>query len=176
MNGNWHRGMNKHGFQQLVRAICQTPCRFWAQLTDPTVAEPVHFGSGPHDCALVALHRVVPWIREEEVLNAFNFCSEEWPYGGVTNKEFMIALSHLNINHDYDCLPSQTLGSLLVQRPRRCVALVHGHFVAIAKGKIVGKDANGPWNSSSHVYCHWSLHRSRFLSGRSRSRTSGSTS
>ena len=44
--------------------------------------------SGLHDCGPRALIRVVPKLKEAQIREAFLLCSEKWPHGGVSNKEF----------------------------------------------------------------------------------------
>ena len=51
--------------------------------------------SGPHDCALHALSEVAPEVDIDKMREAFLFCAKEWPYGGVTNREFHVALNFL---------------------------------------------------------------------------------
>ena len=93
------------------------------------------------------------------IVEAFGFCTENWPYGGVTNKEFQIALKYLKAETHYST-DLETLGALLGSRPARCVALLPGHFIAIVNGEIVGRDTHLRWSSSTTVYCHWTF-RSR---------------
>ena len=121
---------------------------------------PVTIGTGDHDCALASLYWAAPWIPESQIVDAFGFCTENWPYGGVTNKEFQIALKYLKAESHYSTYP-ETLGALLGSRPSKCVALLPGHFIAIVNGQIVGRDAHIRWPSSTTVYCHWTF-RSRW--------------
>jgi len=119
--------------------------------------KPKKFGDGPHDCALVALHTVAPNISEDEIIDAFMYCAENWPYAGITNKEFNIAMKYLNLEVKYDDSDGQTVSSITQKKIRKCVALVHGHYIAVKKGKIIGKDANTYKNSNTKVYCSWNF-------------------
>ncbi len=115
---------------------------------------PAKLGDGDHDCGPVSLYWAAPRIPESRIYEAFLFCAENWPHGGVTNSEFQIALQYLKIESHY-CDKSRTLGALLDAKPRRCVALVHGHFIAIVDGRIVGRDARRTWSPETNVYCRW---------------------
>ena len=112
-----------------------------------------------HDCAPVSLYRVVPWIREDQIIEAFRYCTDGWPYAGVTNKEFQIVLKYLKVDAHYSD-EEETVGYLLDRRPARCIALVPHHFIGIINGRIVGRDAG--MSRSTTVYCHWTF-RSRWL-------------
>ena len=127
---------------------------------------PTAIGAGPHDCALASLYWAAPWIPEPRIIEAFGFCAENWPYGGVTNKEFQIAAKYLK-TESYYSTDLDTLGALLDTRPTKCVALLPGHFIAIVNGQIVGRDAHVRWPSSTKVYCHWTFRsrRSRPVGG-----------
>ena len=119
---------------------------------------PAAIGDGQHDCALASLYWAVPSLREVDIVEAFNLAAASWPYGGVSNKEFAIALRRLGLDSEYSREPT-TLGALLSRKPTRCVALVHGHFIAIVNGVIVGRDARCHWAAGTHVYCHWAFNR-----------------
>ena len=121
--------------------------------------------SGLHDCGPRALIRVVPELRETQILEAFLLCSEKWPHGGVSNKEFEIALKYLKVKHHYNST-QETLQDLLDRKPSRCVALLWGHFIAIRDGKVAGREVIGQHSyqffrttpSEITVYCSWSFH------------------
>ena len=117
--------------------------------------EPEKFGRGRHDCALVALYAAVPGISEDAVIDAFTFCTENWPYAGVTNKEFNIAVRYLKLKVEYDDSDGQTVNNLTQKRAGRCVALLHGHYIATRNGKIIGRDANIYSDPETKVYCSW---------------------
>lgn len=117
---------------------------------------PTQLGQGHHDCALSSLYWAVPSIPEPLIVEAINLASKNWPFGGVTNKEFAIALKYLRVDSDYST-DIDTLETLLIDRPRRCVALLHRHFVPIVDGVIVGRDSERSWPPNTHVYCHWTF-------------------
>ena len=117
---------------------------------------PAQIGDGHHDCALSSLYWAVPVISETAIIDAFNVATDTWPYGGVTNKEFAIALRHLRVNNLYST-NTNTLGTLLAAKPVKCVALLHGHFIPIVDGLIVGRDAYRRWPADTYVYCHWTF-------------------
>ena len=144
---------------------------FLVVMCDRHVANPVQIGEGQHDCALSSLYWAAPSIPESEILNAFNLTGETWPYGGVTNKEFEIALKYLRVENDYS-KGINTLGELLAVKPEKCVALLHGHFIPIVDGVIVGHDSHRLWPMETHVYCHWTFTRRSFRSARNSRRTS----
>ena len=136
---------------------------------------PTEIGNGQHDCALSALYWAVAAIPESDIVDAFNLATETWPHGGVTNKEYAIALKVLGVASSYST-EINTLGELLSTKPTRCVALLHGHFVPIVDGMIVGRDARRSWSSDEQVYCHWTFRKRSVQPARSSSRTSsGST-
>lgn len=118
-------------------------------------SKPEKFGKGPHDCALVALYAVVPNIPEDEIVDAFTYCAENWPYGGVTNKEFSIAAKYLKLKFEYDDSDGQTIRGVALKKSGRYVALLHGHYIAMEKGEIIGEDGNIPYNPETEVYCSW---------------------
>ena len=122
---------------------------------------PEQIGDGQHDCALSSLYWAVPSLPEIIIARAFNEATDTWPYGGVSNKEFAIALKRLGVDSDYSCEPI-ALGALLATKPTRCVALLHGHFIPIVDGVIVGRDAHQYWPPDTHVYCHWMFRRRAF--------------
>ena len=118
------------------------------------VVAPVTLGDGPHDCALRSLYWAVPTLSEDRIREAFQYCAKNWPYGGVTNTEFAIALKYLDVEHRYFA-ETESLHALLARKPARCVALLPYHFIAILGGKVAGKDAYGAWNPATTVYCSW---------------------
>ena len=137
-----------------VRRIAE---RIWIWLGGGHVIGPATIGEGDHDCALASLYWAAPWLPERRIIEAFEVCTETWPYGGITNKEFQIALKYINVETHYSA-DTKTLGSLLDTQPDRCVALLPHHFIAIVDGKVVGRDAHLGWNRSTTVYCHWAFH------------------
>lgn len=143
-------------YHNINKSIGRTVDRLWVWLGGNHILEPATIGTGPHDCALRSLYWAAPWVPEHKLHEAFTFCTENWPYAGVTNKEFAIALSFLNEEACYSDNKS-TLGALLHRKPDRCVALLRGHFIAIVNGKVVGQDAYLKWSPNKTVYCHWTF-------------------
>ena len=123
---------------------------------DRHTASPAQIGDGQHDCALSSLYWAMPAISESDIISAFNVTTDTWPYGGVTNKEFSVALKYLKVDNLYST-NINTLGALLAAKPAKCVALLHGHFIPIVGGVVVGRDAPLHWSPDTHVYCHWTF-------------------
>ena len=121
------------------------------------IVGPATFGNGPHDCALTSAYWAAPKLSEPNILEAFGYCTENWPFAGITNKEFAIALSYLKVSTTY-CGKKGTLESLLKRRPKRCVALLRGHFIPILKGKLIAHDQHYLNRPHSTVYCYWIFH------------------
>ena len=144
-----------------VSTVHRLADRIWIWLGGGHVIGPTAIGKGDHDCALASLYWAAPWIPETRIIEAFGFCTETWPYGGITNKELQIALKYLNVDKHYST-DTETLGALLNRKPTSCVALVPGHFIAIVDGKIVGRDAKVAWDSSTTVYGYWTFHSRQF--------------
>lgn len=117
---------------------------------------PTTLGDGPHDCALASLYWAMPRLPEKRIKEAFQYCTENWPYSGVTNTEFAITLKFLNVEHQYFA-ETESLENLLGRKPARCVALLPHHFIAILGGRIVGKDAYRVWSPATTVYCSWAF-------------------
>ena len=139
-------------------------------LRDRHTAAAALIGDGQHDCALSSLYWAVASLPECVIARAFNEATDTWPYGGVSNKEFAIALKRLGVDSDYSRVPI-ALGALLSAKPARCVALLHGHFIPIVDGAIVGRDALRAWPPDTHVYCHWIFRRRSYRQARSARRT-----
>ena len=125
-------------------------------LRDRHTASPLQIGVGQHDCALSSLYWAAPATSESGIVSAFNVVTDTWPYGGVTNKEFAITLKYLGVESIYST-DINTLGALLATKPAKCVALLHGHFIPIVDGVIVGGDAHRQWAPDTHVYCYWTF-------------------
>lgn len=162
----------RKGCQDWIRGAVD---RFSVVLRNRHTAAPERIGDGPHDCALSSLFWAVPVLPETEIISAFNVATDNWPYGGVTNKEFAIALSHLGVGSSYSTEINR-LDELLATRPARCVALVRGHFISIVDGVIAGRDATHPWPPETHLYCHWTFNRQWFRRGQGSRRKRAGTS
>ena len=130
-------------------------------MRDRHTVAPAQIGDGRHDCALSSLYWAVPSLPECDITNAINVAADTWPYDGVSNKEFAIALKYLGLDSEYSH-ESIMLGALLAAKPGRCVALLHGHFIPIVDGMIVGRDARRAWPPDTHVHCHWMFRRRSF--------------
>ena len=141
---------------RLLATIVRWLDQLWIGLGFGHLTSPAFIGEGPHDCALTSLYWAAPSLPEKKIKEAFLHCSENWPYGGITNKEFAIALKHLGVIHGYSHRV-ETLGDVVQRRHARCVVLLHGHYAALLNGRLAGKDAIFTWPSSSVVYCYWIL-------------------
>ena len=93
---------------------------------------------------MASLYWAAPALPETRIFDAFNVVAAKWPYGGITNKEFAIAVKYLNVDAAYST-DVNTLAALLASKPALCVALLHGHFIAIVDGAIAGHDAYRDW-------------------------------
>ena len=133
----------------------------WAWLAGRRAVWPEKIGHRSHDCALTSLYWAVPWLPENRIVEAFSYCADTWPYGGVTNKEFSVALKYLDLEYDYSD-KTETLGEVLSRRPLKSVALLHGHFISIHKGRVIGHDAKRNWPNEAIVYCCWTFPLRRF--------------
>ena len=118
------------------------------------VVPPSKIGSSAHDCGPASLYWAAPRLTEDRIVEAFGFCTDNWPYAGVTNREFAIVLKYLGVNTVYDA-QNVTLGELLDRKPNRCVALLPHHFIPIVRGIVAGSDATHAWSPSTTVFCHW---------------------
>ena len=130
----------------------------WAWAVGRRPNGPATIGQKPHDCALTSLYWAVPRLSESKIVEAFGFCAATWPYGGVTNKEFSVALKYLDIAYTYSD-KTETLGDLLGRRPTKAVALLHGHFISIHRGRV---DESRNWPADTTVYCCWTFRLQRF--------------
>ncbi len=133
-------------------------------MTSETMAAIEEKFSGMHDCAPRSLLRAVPELDPGKVKRAFSFCARKWPYGGVSNKEFAVAVKFLNkdeklgMNIDYRSeltTGKETLAELLERKPSRCVALIWGHFIAIRDGVIAGRELLMGTPEETEVVCSW---------------------
>ena len=115
---------------------------------------PSMLGHGPHDCGPASLYRVVPWLSEESIREAFLYGAETWPHGGVTNRDFQIALKYLKLDAHYSDI-KETVGSLLAKNPPRCVALLPGHYIGIIDGRVLPPD--GGMSHGATVHFRWTF-------------------
>lgn len=98
------------------------------------------------------MYQANPSVSEAAIANAFLYCTSGWPYAGVSNRDFSITAKYLEIRFLYDDSPGVLLASLLANRPHRCVALLHGHYISILHGRILGPHVFSP---DSTVFCTW---------------------
>lgn len=114
---------------------------------------------GEHDCALRSLYITLPNTPVEDMIRAFTNCCEWWPYRGVSNKEFNIALASLKIKDrfEYAASESTTLGQLLKSKKDTFIALVYGHYTVVSNGIILDKYADYYDSTKQKVYCYWRL-------------------
>ena len=112
---------------------------------------------GPHDCALRALHLVCPDVPIEEMKNSFNFCCDNWPYGGVSNKELNISISNLGLKDGFQYCDDDglTLMDLVKMKRNIYIALIYGHYTVVYKGKII--DYFTGYDLSEEIFCCWRL-------------------
>lgn len=118
--------------------------------------------SGPHDCGPKSLLLIAPELDPEKVWRAFSLSSENWPYGGVTNREFSIAIRLLAGEGDFSReneyrSEDESLADLLSRKPARCVALLNGHFIAVLDGGIVGWGWPIKSYEETEVVCSWTF-------------------
>ncbi len=115
--------------------------------------------NGLHDCALRALHIVLPEIPPKAIVDAFGNCCEWWPYKGVTNKEFNIVLSYLKIGDyfEYSAPDVATLDHLLQRDNDIFIALIYGHYTVVHKGHVLEENTIRIKMSQCKVYCYWCL-------------------
>ena len=144
-----------------IAAIRRLAVEAISRATGRRLVSPRNVGRGHHDCALASLYWAVPWLSESEIVEAFGYCADDWPYAGITNKEFSIALAYLNLTHEYSDR-TETLGEVLGRAPRRAVVLLHGHFLCVDRGRIVGADAYRHWPTDAIVHCCWTFPPRRF--------------
>lgn len=141
---------------KFIKQILSSIYRSWLSLFDNNKVDCFDkIGAGVHDCALVALHNVAPKVSQDKVIDAFTYCTADWPYGGVSNKEFNIVVKYLKLKFEYDDSDGQTIGELMQKKANKCVALIHGHYIAIEDGKVVGRDKIFYNESTTKVYCSW---------------------
>lgn len=123
-------------------------------LLDRHIKRPTHFGNGPHDCALNSLYWAVPSISEKALVEAFQLCTDHWPYGGVYNSEFSTVLDYLKLSYSYtdhdECFREVLAGDY-----QRAVVLFNGHFAPIIKGQAYGCDAHYNSRPDVTVLCKW---------------------
>ena len=98
----------------------------------------------------------MPDLEQEQVVDAFKKCCNLYPYEGVTNKEFNIALRYLEIfdKFEYNDSDGLVVKNFLNRKKQIFILLIYGHFTVVAKGKVL--DAMRI-SENSKVYCSWKL-------------------
>ena len=114
------------------------------------------FLKGKHECSVNMLLNVMPQLDQEQVVDAFKKCCNLYPYDGVTNKEFNIALRYLKIfdKFEYDDSDGFVVQDFLERKRETFILLIHGHFTIVMKGRVL--DAMRI-SEKSKVYCSWKL-------------------
>ena len=112
---------------------------------------------GAHDCALAALSKALPELPRERLAEAFLFCSQRWPHGGVRHEEFNVALRYLGLfdRFRYRDDDGQTTASLR-ERGGTHIALVHRHYTVVASGAGPNRPRHAG-GRGERVYCSWEL-------------------
>ena len=126
----------------------------WSLVRTPRRPHPSLFGDRLHDCGPIALYHANPSVTEDAIVSAFLYCATDWPYAGVSNRDFSVTAKYLGLRFFYDDSPDTRLADLLAARPHRCVALLYGHFVSVLRGAIVGADGDA-FSPDSTVFCTW---------------------
>ena len=115
--------------------------------------------SGKHDCGPRALFVVLPGLALDEIVDAFMHSCDWWPYRGVTNKEYNIALSYLNLKDcfEYVVPEKMTITELRKHKSETYIVLIYGHYTVIRAGRVVDISPYPKEASKSKVYCYWKL-------------------
>ena len=100
----------------------------------------------------------MPEIPYENLRQSFSYCCENWPYGGVTNKEFNITLRNLKVFERFEYCDSDGMKvrDFLAQKDGVFILLVHGHFTVVDRGTL--RDSHIYMHArQGTVYCSWRL-------------------
>lgn len=119
---------------------------------------PAKLPGGPHDCGLRALCRVMPELPLEKITHAFDNSCDKWPFDGITNKEFNIALRFLGVFELFKY--SDTEGKKLIEFLNEdgvYILLIYGHFTVVMDGKIKDSSYYQNMSGSEKVFCSWKL-------------------
>ena len=118
--------------------------------------------NGQHDCGPRALCQILPHLKQDSVKEAFLYSSKLWPYGGVTNKDFNIALRYLRIinlfeykGYEETCMP--VANDFRNKKNDTFILLIYGHYTVVRKGKIIDRRVLAKNISKEQVYCSWKL-------------------
>lgn len=119
---------------------------------------------GLHDCGLRALHIVLPNLSIKGMKEAFSGCCQQWPYKGISNKEFNITLACLKIKDKFDYVAPEksNLSDIMSYKKDVFIVLIYGHYIVIKNGICV-EDIYNYKSNKTKVYCYWRLRRSLFF-------------
>ena len=97
----------------------------------------MHF-YGMHGCGPNALVGVCPKLKHEDVTYAFKHSSRLWPYGGVSNREFNIALRVLKIRDSFRYKEEKRamIKDFIARNNETFILLLDNHFTIVKKGVI----------------------------------------
>lgn len=112
-----------------------------------------------HDCGLRALSTVLPELAINDIVAAFMHSCEWWPHRGVTNKEYNIALSYLNVKDKFEYVVPEglTISDLQRDNLETYIVLLYGHYTVVCSGCVVDRFIQSDIFSSSEVVCYWRL-------------------
>ena len=142
---------------ELLYAIRNLTDRVWVWLGGSHLIAPTAIGSGKHDCALVSLYWAAPCFPEDQIFEASRFVCRELALWWSYEQRVRNCVGGSCVPRPTTLLARRPLGALLDKKPGRCVALLHGHFISIVNGKIVGPDARLAWRPNTKVYCYWTF-------------------
>lgn len=130
-------------------------------MEDKKLFEKLKRYSGEHDGPLKAALTVLPVLKESAVREALSNCSENWPYGGVTNVEFSTALRYLGVFDlfEYKAEDGMTVSDFTGEGKGDAVLLCHGQYSIVYGGAAVQLKTNGEAEhaESDVVYAAWTL-------------------
>ena len=97
------------------------------------------FFNGPHDCSVRSLLLVMPELDYEEVRKNFLNCTDKYPYGSVTTRDFNIVLRVMKIfdKFEHGKANGKTIWDFADDRENTYILLLEGHFTIVSDGKVV---------------------------------------
>ncbi len=151
--------MNIYIIVAVVIIICFAVLFFRKRQRPFAIPDPKsHNFHGPHDCGIRALITVMPDLDHDEIKKTFTNCTDQWPYKGISDKEFNIGLRHLGV---YEKLvfgqDKNSVGALHNDAKSTYIALIGGHFTVVSNGKIVDQNIKSGLDASTKVYSSWKL-------------------
>lgn len=95
--------------------------------------------NGPHDCSVRSLLLVMPELDYEEVRKNFLNCTDKYPYGSVTTRDFNIVLRVMKIfdKFEHGKANGKTIWDFADDKENTYILLLEGHFTVVSDGKIV---------------------------------------